>query len=124
MFRVHRPEVVLMDLRMPQMDGLTAIRAIVSEFPEARIIVLTSADEENENRLRAGARVVVLKDVPGGVLLRTIRTEHRLPRRGWLEKGSPQSALTFTPLLSSSSCSCRQAFFVMCQTSIVCSAQQ
>jgi two-component system NarL family response regulator len=73
LYRRHQPDITLMDLRMPHMDGLTAIRTIVAEFPQAQIIVLTSFDGETENSLRAGAKALVQKDAPMNELLSTIR---------------------------------------------------
>jgi DNA-binding NarL/FixJ family response regulator len=62
-FRSHRPDVTLMDLQMPGLDGIQAIEAICSEFPQARIIVLTtySGDTQVVRALKAGARAFVLK---------------------------------------------------------------
>lgn len=64
LFRRHRPDVTLMDLGMPVMDGVTAIRAIRKEFPSARILVLTmrNGDEDVHQALQAGARGFLLKD--------------------------------------------------------------
>ena len=73
LYRRHQPDITLMDMRMPQMDGLSATRAIVAEFPQARIIVLTNFDGETENSLRAGAKALVQKDAPMNELLSTIR---------------------------------------------------
>jgi DNA-binding NarL/FixJ family response regulator len=65
LFREHQPDVVLMDLRMPVMDGVEAIRAIVAEFPAARILALTTyeGDADIRRALEAGARGYLLKDM-------------------------------------------------------------
>lgn len=76
LYRQGLPDITLMDLRMPRMDGLTAIRAILKEFPAARIIVLTSFDGEEQNSLQSGAKAVVLKDVPISQLIETILKIH------------------------------------------------
>ncbi|HZO90836.1 MAG TPA: response regulator transcription factor [Chthonomonadaceae bacterium] len=75
LFRLHRPEVTLMDLRMPDMDGVEAITSIRAEFPAARIILLTTydGDEDIYQGLRAGAQAYLLKDAPCEELLETIR---------------------------------------------------
>jgi two-component system, NarL family, response regulator len=75
--RRHHPDITLMDLRMPKMDGLAATRAIVAEFPGARIIILTTFEGEEENALVAGARAVVLKEAHRDELLSTIRNVHK-----------------------------------------------
>lgn len=64
-FRELRPDVVLMDLRMPVMDGLSATRAILAEYPEARIVVVTTydGDEDIYRALEAGAKGYLLKDM-------------------------------------------------------------
>ena len=77
-YRLHRPDVTLMDLQMPALTGIEAIIAIRSEFPDARIIVLTTyvGDVQVFRALKAGARGYVLKgDVPRQ-LLDTIRAVH------------------------------------------------
>ena len=73
-----RPDVVLMDLRMPVMDGLTATRAILADDPNARIIVLTTydGDEDIHRALAAGARGYLLKDMMRTDLLNVIRAVH------------------------------------------------
>ena len=75
MYRVTRPEIVLMDLRMPVMDGVTATRAITREFPGARVIVLTTyeGDENIHRALSAGARGYLLKDMLRTELVEVIR---------------------------------------------------
>lgn len=77
-FRQEQPDVTLMDLRMPQMDGVAAITAICAEFPTARIIVLTTydGDEEIYQGLRSGAKGYLLKDADPEELLCAIRTVH------------------------------------------------
>ncbi|MEG3929915.1 MULTISPECIES: response regulator transcription factor [unclassified Microcoleus] len=75
MFREYQPDVTLMDMRMPQMDGVAAIAAICAEFPRARIVVLTTYDgDENIYRgLQAGAKGYLLKDAEPEELLAAIR---------------------------------------------------
>jgi two-component system, NarL family, response regulator len=78
-FREHQPDVTLMDLRMPQVTGVEAIRAICAEFKSARIIVLTTydGDEDIYNGLHSGAQGYLLKDTKPNELLNAIRTVHR-----------------------------------------------
>jgi two-component system, NarL family, response regulator len=74
-FHEHRPDITLMDLQMPEMNGLDAISAIRGECPEARIIVLTTyaGDVQALRALKAGARAYLLKDSLHKELLATIR---------------------------------------------------
>ena len=74
-FREHRPDVTLMDLQMPEINGLDAIIAIHGEFPEARIIVLTTyvGDVQVLRAIKAGARAYLLKNTLHKELLDTIR---------------------------------------------------
>src|SRR5207245_2402226 len=78
MFRERRPDVTLMDLRLPQMTGVQAITAIRKEHPQARIIVLTTfdGDEDIYRALQAGARGYLLKDMFGDELMDAIRAVH------------------------------------------------
>ena len=78
-FRTHRPDVTLMDLQMPEMSGLEATIAIRAEFPDARIIVLTTyaGDVQVLRALQAGARAYLLKTLADKELLETIRGVHR-----------------------------------------------
>jgi two-component system, NarL family, response regulator len=77
-FRKHRPDITLMDLQMPEMEGVDAMLAIRSEFPEARIIVLTTynGDVRVLRALKAGARAYLLKGSMRKELLETIRAVH------------------------------------------------
>src|ERR1700678_59370 len=74
-FRRHRPDITLMDLQMPEMNGIDSIIAIRGEFPEARIIVLTTyaGDVQALRALKAGARGYLLKNLLHKELLATIR---------------------------------------------------
>ena len=74
-FVVHRPDVVLMDLRMPEMEGVEAVRRIREIDPQARVIVLTTydADEDIARALQAGAKAYVLKDIAADALMTCIR---------------------------------------------------
>jgi DNA-binding NarL/FixJ family response regulator len=82
-YREIRPDIVLMDLSMPVMDGLTATRAIHDEFPDARVIVLTTygGDEDIHRALDAGAMGYLVKDMVAEEVLNVIRTVHA-GRRG------------------------------------------
>jgi len=82
-FRTHRPDVTLMDLQMPVMSGGEAILAIRKEFPDARIIVLTtySGDVQADRAFRAGAYGYLLKNMLRKELVETIRTVHSGRRR-------------------------------------------
>ena len=77
-FRTHKPDITLMDLQMPEMSGLDAVIAIRGEFPEARIIVLTTytGDAQVLRALKAGARAYLLKNTLHKDLLETIRAVH------------------------------------------------
>ena len=77
-FRTHHPDITLMDLQMPEMNGLDALIAIRGEFPEARIIVLTTytGDVQATRALQAGARAYLLKNSLHKELLDTIRAVH------------------------------------------------
>ncbi|HEY7210580.1 MAG TPA: response regulator transcription factor [Bryobacteraceae bacterium] len=78
LFRQHRPDVAIMDLRMPKKGGVDAITEIRREEPNARIIVLTTfdGDEDIYRALQAGARGYLLKDMFGEELIDAIRTVH------------------------------------------------
>lgn len=97
LYRTTKPDIVLMDLRMPVMDGLAAIKAIIAEFPDARIIALTTyeGDEDIYRALSAGAKGYVVKDMLRTELLTVIRQVHRGGR------GIPQTIASrlaeFTP---------------------------
>jgi DNA-binding NarL/FixJ family response regulator len=82
-FRKHRPDITLMDMRMPDMNGIDAMIAILNDFPNARFIVLTtySGDVEIVRALRAGAQAYLLKGHLRKELFETIRTVHGGRRR-------------------------------------------
>src|SRR5260370_15293327 len=77
-FRTHRPDITLMDLQMPEMNGVDAMIAIRGEFPEARIIVLSTyaGDVQVLRAMKAGARAYLLKNLLHKELLETIRAVH------------------------------------------------
>src|ERR1700733_13580992 len=76
LFRQHQPDITLMDLRLPQMNGVEAITSIRNDFPQARIIVLTTfdGDEDIYRALQAGARGYLLKGMTGEELMDAIRS--------------------------------------------------
>src|ERR1700722_19509062 len=82
-FRMHRPSITLMDLQMPGMGGIEAMTGIRDEFPNARIVVLTTytGDVQTLRALRAGARGYVLKGQVHTDLLETIRAVHAGKKR-------------------------------------------
>lgn len=97
LFRAHRPDVTLMDLSMPGMGGTRAIESIVSEFPDARIVTLTTfqGDVDIHRALEAGARGYLLKDALGGEVADAIRTVYR---KGWvLPNAVAQRLAEFVP---------------------------
>ena len=78
-FRALRPDITLMDLQLPKMGGVEAIQKIRAEFPEARVVVLTTydGDEDIFRALQAGARGYLLKGMPFDELLKAIRAVHQ-----------------------------------------------
>jgi DNA-binding NarL/FixJ family response regulator len=82
-FRQHRPDITLMDLRLPDMNGIDTMAAIRTEFPDARIIILTTfeGDVEIQRALEAGARGYLLKSMPPKELLDGIRQVHAGKKR-------------------------------------------
>ena len=73
-YRQCRPDITLMDLRMPEMDGVDAIIAIRREFPEAKIIVLTTYPSDVQEAMKVGARAYLLKAELDKELFKTIRS--------------------------------------------------
>jgi DNA-binding NarL/FixJ family response regulator len=82
-FRRHRPDVTLMDLRLPGTNGTDALIAIRGEFPKARVVMLTTSDGDGEiqRAMRAGASGYILKSMPMDDLLEVIRAVHSGRRR-------------------------------------------
>jgi DNA-binding NarL/FixJ family response regulator len=83
LFSQHQPDVTLMDLRLPDMSGIDAVTAIRAEFPEARIIMLTTfeGDVDIRRSLEAGARGYMLKNTPPKELVEVIRQVHKGKKR-------------------------------------------
>ncbi len=79
LFRQKKPDVVLMDLRMPGQGGVETILALLKEFPAARVIVVTTydLDEDIFRAIQAGAKSYLLKDMPREQVIQTIRDVHR-----------------------------------------------
>jgi DNA-binding NarL/FixJ family response regulator len=77
-FRMHHPDVTLLDLQMPEMNGIDALIAIRNEFPDARVIVLTTyaGDAQILRALKAGAQAYLLKNTLHKELMETIRVVH------------------------------------------------
>jgi len=102
LFAEHRPDVVLIDLRMPVMDGIEAIRAITREFPAARILALTTyeGDADIQRALEAGASGYLLKDMLLTEVITAVRAVHRGERvippavAAQLAQFTPRSDLT------------------------------
>ena len=82
-FREHKPDVTLMDVRMPELSGIDTMIAIRGEFPEARIVMLTTfeGDVEIQRALEAGARGYLLKNMPPKEILDVIRQVHAGKKR-------------------------------------------
>ena len=105
LFNQHQPDVTLMDLRMPQLEGVEAITLIRQQATNARIIILTTydSDEDIYRALRAGAMAYLLKDASRQELLNTIRAVHAGQKRI-----SPQMALKLTERLNNPELSARE----------------
>ena len=90
LYRKHRPDVLLIDLRMPVLGGLDAVLAIRAEFPTSRIIVLTTydTDEDIVRALKAGVQGYLLKDSVGETMLEAVRAVHAGHRRVAPEVGT------------------------------------
>lgn len=78
LFEKHKPDIMLLDLRMPKKDGLETVKTIRAKRPDARIIILTTygGDEDIFRSLKAGAKGYLLKDAPRQQILEAIRTVH------------------------------------------------
>jgi DNA-binding NarL/FixJ family response regulator len=77
-FRRHRPDITLMDLRLPGANGTDTLTSIRGEFPQARVIMLTTSDSDGEiqRAMKAGASAYILKSTPKNELLAAIRSVH------------------------------------------------
>ena len=82
MFRQHRPDLTLMDLRLPGLDGTATLLEIRKEFPEARVIMLTTSDSDGEiqRAMRSGAAAYILKSMPKEEILGVMRSVHQRGR--------------------------------------------
>ena len=102
-YREHKPDVTLMDLRLPDISGIDAMVAIRTEFPEARVIILTTfaGDVEIQRALGAGARAYVLKSMPPRELVEVIRQvnsgKKRIPPEIAAHLAEPYSDEALTP---------------------------
>jgi two-component system, NarL family, response regulator len=101
-FRLHQPDVVLLDLRMPQLGGVEVITAVRAEAPDANIIMLTiyDTDEAIYQGLRAGARAYLLKDTPCDEILEVIRAVYEGRRYISTMVGEKLAARMDKPMLS------------------------
>lgn len=82
MFRLHRPDLTLMDIRMPGIDGTTTLMEIRREFPDARVIMLTTSESDGDiqRAMRAGAAAYILKSMPKEEILNVMRSVHQRGR--------------------------------------------
>ena len=82
MFRQHRPDLTLMDIRLPGIDGTAALLEIRKEFPDARIIMLTTSDSDGDiqRAMRSGAAAYILKSMPKEEILSVMRSVHQRGR--------------------------------------------
>jgi len=104
-FRRHKPDITLMDLRLPGTNGTDALIAIRGEFPTAKIIMLTTSDSDGEiqRALRAGASGYLLKSTPKGELLDAIRSVH-----AGQKQVTPEAAARLAEHLGEEDLTCRE----------------
>jgi two-component system, NarL family, response regulator len=102
LFRQHEPDITLMDLRLPNMSGAQCIRALRTDFPESRFVVLTTFDADDDifAALEAGAQAYVLKDVRREALVALIRDVHAGKSRVPAELAQRHAAYLSGPRLS------------------------
>lgn len=98
----HKPEIILMDLRMPELGGVAAIEKILATWPEARVVVITTydGDEDIYRALRAGAKAYLLKDTPREEILDTVRAVHAGQKRLLPEVAAKLAERLTTPELT------------------------
>jgi len=101
-FRLHQPDVAILDLQMPEVGGVEAIRAIRSEFPDAAIVMFSiyETDEDIYQGLRAGGKAYLLKDTPCAEMLEVIRVVSEGQRYVPTEIGTKLAARMERPALS------------------------
>jgi DNA-binding NarL/FixJ family response regulator len=82
MYRQHRPDLTLMDIRLPGLDGTATLIEIRSEFPDARVIMLTTSDSDGDiqRAMRGGAAAYILKSMPKDEILSVMRSVHKRGR--------------------------------------------
>ena len=89
--RKYRPDILVLDLRMPVKDGLTVLREMKREAMQTQVVVLTAVNDDLLGAIRLGVRGIVLKDMATKLLLRAVREVHA--GRKWIEQGTATRAM-------------------------------